>query len=172
MHLSFRIASAGRGTGRYDAVDFREIVCREHKVGGAHILLKVLARFRARYRYYENSRTRASGHWPGDRELGERGILPARDGLKRRAQLEVFLDIGTVKARQPRTNVVRCQFLHLGNLVAQQPAPEYGIGHHRRAKFFAGVDLALLFRITREQRIFHLKRNQRMHGIATPERLG
>jgi len=28
VHLSDRIAGAGRGTGRYDAVDFREIVCR------------------------------------------------------------------------------------------------------------------------------------------------
>jgi hypothetical protein len=43
MHLSYRIARAGRGTGRYDAVDFREIVCREHHVRGAHILLEVLA---------------------------------------------------------------------------------------------------------------------------------
>ena len=34
MHLSYRIASAGRGTGRYDAVDFREIVCRQHNVRG------------------------------------------------------------------------------------------------------------------------------------------
>jgi hypothetical protein len=37
-------------TGRDDAVDFPEIVCREHNVRGAHILLKVLARFRAGYR--------------------------------------------------------------------------------------------------------------------------
>ena len=50
MHLSYRIASTGGGTGRYGAVDFREIVGRQHNVRGAHILLKVLARFRARYR--------------------------------------------------------------------------------------------------------------------------
>ena len=28
VHLSDRIAGAGRGTARYDAVDFRKIVCR------------------------------------------------------------------------------------------------------------------------------------------------
>src|SRR5215469_6554419 len=107
VHLSGRIASAGRRTGRHDAADFREIVWREHNVRGADILLKVLARLRARYRYDENPRTRALGHWPSNRELGERGVLPARDGLKRRAQLEVFFEIGAVKARQLRENVVR-----------------------------------------------------------------
>ena len=83
MHLSYRIASAGRRAGRDDAVDFCEIVCRKHNIRGAHILLEVLARFRARYRYDEGTRTRALGHWPSDRELGERGVLPAGDGLKR-----------------------------------------------------------------------------------------
>jgi hypothetical protein len=53
-------------------------------------------------------------------------FLSARDRLKRRAQSEVFFEIGTVKARQPRANFVRCQFLHLGNLGAQHPAPEHG----------------------------------------------
>src|SRR5271168_5437847 len=86
--------------------------------------------------------------------------------------VEDFLDIGAVKARQPRANVVRRLFLHLGNLGAQHPAPEHRIGHHRHAKLFAGVDLALFFRITREQRILHLKRGERMHCTATPERLG
>src|SRR5437879_2610911 len=121
VHLSHRIASAGRGAGRYDAVDFSEIVCREHNVRGAHILLEVLARFRARYRYDEDPCTRALRHWPSDGELGERGVLSARDGLKRRAQSEVFLDIGAVKARQLRANVVRCHFLSLGYLVDQHP---------------------------------------------------
>src|SRR5271168_223474 len=86
VHLSCRIASTGCGTWRYDTVDFREIVCREHNVRGAHILLKVLARFRTGYRYDKGSRTRALGHWPSDGELGERGVLTVRDGLKRRAQ--------------------------------------------------------------------------------------
>jgi hypothetical protein len=45
VHLSYRIASTGRGTGRDDAVDFRKILGREHDVCGAHILLKMLARF-------------------------------------------------------------------------------------------------------------------------------
>src|SRR5215813_2056353 len=48
----------------------------------------------------------------------------------------------------------------------------HGIGHHRHAKFLAGVDLALLFRITREQRILHLQRSERVHGAATPKRFG
>ena len=50
MHLSYRVASTGRGTRWDDAVDFRKILGREHDVRGAHILLKVLARFRAGYR--------------------------------------------------------------------------------------------------------------------------
>jgi hypothetical protein len=50
MHLSYRIASTGGGTVRYGAVNFREIVGRQHNVRSAHILLNVLARFRARYR--------------------------------------------------------------------------------------------------------------------------
>jgi hypothetical protein len=32
VHLSYRIASAGRDTRRYDKGDFREIVCGEHNV--------------------------------------------------------------------------------------------------------------------------------------------
>src|SRR5205814_1826902 len=48
----------------------------------------------------------------------------------------------------------------------------HSIGHHRHAKFLAGVELALLFRITREQRILHLKRSERVHGAAAPKRLG
>jgi hypothetical protein len=63
VHLSYRIASTGRGTGRDDAVDFRKILGREHDVRGAHILLKVLARFRAGYR------KRAGGSiWGKERE--------------------------------------------------------------------------------------------------------
>src|SRR6516165_10243793 len=85
VHLSERIAGAGRRTGRHDAVDFREIVCHEHNIRGAHILLEVLARFRAGYRYYEGSRTRALGHWPSNRELGERSVLSARDSIQRQA---------------------------------------------------------------------------------------
>ena len=43
VHLSCWIASAGRGAGRYDAVDFRKIVQRKHNVRSAQILLEVLA---------------------------------------------------------------------------------------------------------------------------------
>src|SRR5436190_20336792 len=93
-----------------------------------HILLKVLARFRAGYWDDEDSHTLSLGHWPRDGELGERGVLPARNGFERRAQPEVLLDIDALKARQPLTNVVRRQFLHSGNLVAQHPTSEHGIG--------------------------------------------
>ena len=72
MQLFYRAASAGRGTARDDAVDFRGIVGREHDVRNADILLKVLARFRARYRYDEGSQTPALGHWRSNGELGER----------------------------------------------------------------------------------------------------
>src|SRR5438132_7948697 len=76
VHLSYRIASAGHGTGRDDAVDFRKILGRQRNVRGAPILLKVLARFRAGYRDDEDPRTRALGHWPSNRALGERAVLP------------------------------------------------------------------------------------------------
>jgi hypothetical protein len=99
VHLSYRVASTGRRTGRDDAVDFRKILGREHNVRGAHILLKVLARFRGGYRDDEDSRTLSLGHWPRDGELGKRGVLPARYGLERRAQPEVLLDIDALKAR-------------------------------------------------------------------------
>jgi hypothetical protein len=59
VHLSYRIASTGCGTRRDDAVDFRKILGREHNVRGAHILLNVLARFRAGYRDDEP----ISGSW-------------------------------------------------------------------------------------------------------------
>ena len=61
MHLSNRVASTGRGTGRDDAVDFRKILGREHNVRGAHILLNVLARFRAGYRDDEAAASVKSG---------------------------------------------------------------------------------------------------------------
>src|SRR5438132_11521739 len=80
VHLSYRVASTGRGTGRDDAVDFRKILGRQHHVRGAHILLNVLARFRAGYRDDEDSRTLPLGHWRRDRQLGERRVLPARNG--------------------------------------------------------------------------------------------
>jgi capsid protein len=47
---------------RDDAVDFCEIICRKHNVRGAHILLEVLSRFRARDRYDEGTRTQALGY--------------------------------------------------------------------------------------------------------------
>src|ERR1700726_297233 len=99
VHLSYRVARTGRGTGRDDAVDFGKVLGGEHNVRGAHILLNVLARFRAGYRDEEDSRTLSLGHWPRDGELGERGVLPARDGLECRVQPEVLLDIATLKAR-------------------------------------------------------------------------
>src|SRR5260370_2208494 len=99
VHLSYRVASTGRGTGRDDAVDFREILGGEHNVRGAHILLKVLARFRAGYRDDEDSRTLSLGHWLRDCELREPCVLAAGNGLERRAQPEVLLDIDPLKAR-------------------------------------------------------------------------
>jgi len=97
VHLSHRVASAGCGTVGDDAVDFCEIVCRKHNLRGADILLEVLARFRPRYRYDEGTRTRALGQWPSDGELGERGVLSPCDGLKRRLQPEVVLEVGAMK---------------------------------------------------------------------------
>ena len=99
VHLSYRVASSGRGTARDDAVDFRKILGREHKVCRARILLHVFTRFRAGYRDDEDPRTLSLGHWPRDGELGERGVLPARNGLEWRTQPEVLLDIDTLKAR-------------------------------------------------------------------------
>ena len=107
MHLSYGVASTGCGTVRDDAVDFCEIIGRKHNVRGAHILLQVLARFRARYRHDEGSRTRALGHRPRDGDLGRRGVLPASDDFKCRAQSEICLEMGAVKTRQLRANVVR-----------------------------------------------------------------
>ena len=62
VHLSYGITSPGRGARRYDAVDFDEIVCCEHNVRGAHVLLEVLARFGTRYRYDEGSQLAIA--WP------------------------------------------------------------------------------------------------------------
>src|SRR5947209_16898498 len=54
-------------------------------------------RNRCRYRYDEGTRTRALGHRPSDGELGERGVLPACDSLKRRPQSEIVLDLVSLK---------------------------------------------------------------------------
>src|SRR5205807_7192068 len=98
VHLFCRVASTRRGTERDNAVDFLKILGREHYVRGAYILLEVLARFRARYRDDRDSRTLSLGHRPCNGELGERGVLPVRNGLERRAQFKVLLDIATLKA--------------------------------------------------------------------------
>src|SRR5438128_11973754 len=76
VHLSYRIASAGHGTGRDDTVDFRKILGRPRNVRGAPILLKVLARFRAGYRDDEDPRTLSLAHWPAHGELGARAVRP------------------------------------------------------------------------------------------------
>jgi hypothetical protein len=99
VHLSYWIASTGRGTERDDAVDFRKILGREDNFRGAHILLDVLARFGTGYWDDEDTRTLSLGQRPRDGKLGERGVLPARNGLERGAQLEVLFDIDTLKAR-------------------------------------------------------------------------
>src|SRR6267378_2676259 len=91
VHLSYRVASTGRGTGRDDAVDFRKILGRQRNVCGAHILLDVLARFGTGYRDDEDSGTLSLGHRPRDGELGKRGVLPARNGLERRARFFAIL---------------------------------------------------------------------------------
>src|SRR5215831_14622275 len=109
-------------------------------------------------RYDEGPQTGALCHWPRDGELGECGVLPVGDRFKRRAQPEVVLEIGAVESRQLRANVVCFHFLNLKRLGAQHPAPEHGIGHHRDGKLLASVDLTLFFRITRKQRVLHLKR--------------
>src|SRR5262245_3523720 len=55
---------------------------------------RCLRDFRAGYRYNEASSVRTPDDGPSDGELGEGGLLPVRDGLERRAQPEVFLEIG------------------------------------------------------------------------------
>ena len=45
MHLSYRVASTERGTGRDDAVDFRKILGREHYARGRTFPLRCLRHF-------------------------------------------------------------------------------------------------------------------------------
>jgi hypothetical protein len=74
---------------RVNAVDFRQIVCREHNFHGAHIPLEVNSRFRARHRHNEVSPTRALSHRPSDGELASVAFFP-RDGLKAPSDAEGF----------------------------------------------------------------------------------
>ncbi len=123
MHLSYRVASAGRGTRRDDAVDFSKILGREHDVGGAHILIDVLARFRALHRDNEDPDTLPLSHRPSDGELGERGVFAARNGLKRSTQLEVLLDIRALKARQSLAKSSAANSSTLGTWSLSIPRP-------------------------------------------------
>src|SRR5580658_9069819 len=75
VHLPYRVASTRRGTGWDGAIDFRQILGCEHNVRGTHILLKVPARLGAGDRDDQDSGTLSLGHWPRDRELGQRGVL-------------------------------------------------------------------------------------------------
>ena len=130
MHLSRRIASAGRGTGRDDAVDSAR--------SSAVSTMSAARRFSSRC-----SRDFAPGIGTMKAPAREPWVIGqamaswasvaffARDGLERRAQPKVIREIGAVEARQLRANIVHCHFLRLEYLDAQHPAPEHGIGHHR-----------------------------------------
>ena len=79
VHLSRGVAGAGGGARRGEAINRIEIVCREHDVGGVQIFLEMPARLRARDRHNGDAGAGALRDRPGDGELRERGVLPARD---------------------------------------------------------------------------------------------
>jgi hypothetical protein len=69
-------------------------------------------------------------------------------------------------------SVARCPFLHFGNLVAQHPTSEHGIGHHCHAKFLAGVDLALRVTLQSNPRLLPNDAHSRIDAIGRPCRSG
>jgi hypothetical protein len=128
------MTSAGGGAGRNDEVDFREFVCSEHDVRGAHTLLKVLAPFRTRDRNDERARTRALGRWPADRDVSEHGVLPARARLRlpllQNIPVRPIEEINTPKSSFPVDNAPSVPTAAIDNVAS--PAEAFAKGLKRR----------------------------------------
>src|SRR6476620_11410267 len=89
------VAVASGGALGGDLVDALEIRAREGHVNGAHVLLEILATFGAG----DGNHVVALRENPRERELRGRASLLGGESLDVAHQLEVLLEVGTLKAR-------------------------------------------------------------------------
>ena len=104
---------------------------------------------------------------PRERELRGRAFLFAGDLFDATHQIEILLEVFSLKARRVTAIIVGCEVFEFLKLPGQKSAAEWAIGDETNAEFAAGGQ-NFVFGIARPERIFGLQRCDGMdfHGAA------
>src|SRR5208283_2730217 len=95
--------------------------------------------------------------YPCERELSRRAVLVLGDCLDLRDELQILVEILTLKARREAPEVVRRQVVELANLAGQKAAAERAVRDQPDSQLAAGLESSI-FGLAAPQRIFILQR--------------
>src|SRR3954449_6603621 len=144
------VVAAARGL-RHRLVDPAQVLFGELDVARAGVLLEALGAARAR----DRDDVVALREHPGQRQLGGRAALLARDVLDDAHELEVALEVRALEARVVAAEVVGGQVVDRLDRARQEAAPERRVGHEADAQL-AHRREDLLLRIARPQGVLRL----------------
>src|SRR3979411_1300841 len=103
---------------------------------------------------------------PREGELGRRALVLFRDLLDFRDQLEILLEIRSLKARVLSPEIVFSEIFDSLDLSGEKPATERAVSYETDAEVAERVEQPLL-RISRPERILGLHRADRMDLVGS-----
>src|SRR6266852_5780377 len=161
------VARAGGGARRRHFVNARQVLRREHDFRRPEILVQISASLGAD----EGNNLFAARQQPGKRELRGRAVFLPGDLLDAPDKLEIALEIFSLEARRIAAVVAGRKIFEALDAPRQEAAAQRRIGDKTDAQLAAHRQ-DFVFGVAGPQRIFGLKRRDRMNGRGATQGCG
>src|SRR6266849_9186133 len=161
------VARAGGGARRRHFVNARQVLRREHDFHRTEILVQISASLGAD----EGNNLFAARQQPGKRELRGRAVFLPGDLLDAPDKLEIALEIFSLEARRIAAVVAGRKIFEAPDAPRQEAAAQRRIGDKTNAQLAARRQ-DFVFGVAGPQRIFGLKRRDRMNGRGATQGCG
>src|ERR1043166_1995373 len=166
-HPGLGVARARGDAFRRHGIDPRELALAQRDADRLSILLEPGALFRARDRHD----VVAARQQPAQGQLRRRTALLARDLLDLADEVQVLLEVRSLKPGRAAAEVAGGQVVELLEPAREKPASQRAVGHEPDAQRPAGRQDVVL-RIPTPERVLRLQGGDRMHGVGpAPRRL-
>ena len=144
-----------------DLLDLLQIARRELHLEGADVFLEILPLLRPGDRHD----VLALRQHPRERELGRRALLPPRDLLDVRHQVEVLLEVVALEARGVPAVVVGREVVEGAEPAGEEAAAQRAVGDEADAEL-AAERQDLVLGVARPERVLGLERGDRVNSRA------
>ena len=167
-HHVLGVALTCRGVEGEDFIEAGEVILRELDVSGRGILLQIFSALRAGDRH-DIVALRQS---PRQSELSGRAFFLDGEFLHFMDEVEIFLEVLSLKARRVATVIVSGEIFVALELSRKKSAAERAVSDEADAELAAGFEDSVGFRIARPERIFGLQGGDGMNFDGTPKSVG